>query len=468
MAREGATPAHDTSNLIRSLFALLPIPVAVIDADGNVVFANSTFDDFFPKITCVKQMHDHAVRAKGSIFDFDRVPLSDPGLHLFVGRDTTCEERLRQKLFQMERMGSIGQMVSGAAHELNNPLACIVGYAQLLSDVALEPSTRRMVSILKKEAEHAGNIVQNFMSLATRTQSDKRSFDLNSVVGKVLSLRRYDHDIHDIVTIPQLQQDLPQVFGDRGQIEQVVLNLVVNAEVAVRAGGDPASEIAIRTATIENRVRLEVTDSGIGAQSIVKELSFEPFFPTAGKLGGNGGIGLSLNVCCEIVKDHGGALYAWMSRGRGSTFTMELPVATPIDSLGPGTLEPSSGASLRGKRIMVVDDEVIITDLIGDYLGRFGADVEFLHSGTAAFERLLAKSYDAVVCDQRMPGLNGQDLYRMVCSVDPDLARRFIFVTGDGLNRLTHEFLEESGALFLRKPFRLENLLRSIETIVRS
>ena len=407
MAKEGATLAVDTTSLVSSLFALLPVPVAIIDAHGNIVLANSTFNDFFPNTTSVNQISHHAVPVNGSIFDFEKVPLSDQGLFIFMGRDTTNEEQLRQQLGQMEKMGAIGRLVSGVAHELNNPLAGIVGYAQLLSRAEMDPSTSRMVEVLQNQAERAGRIVQNFLNLATKTQPEKKSFELNSVVENVLALREYDQKVHDIVAIPELDDDLPSVSGDPGQIEQVILNLVVNAEDAVGTNLERTGEIQIRTTVLNNRVRLEVTDNGGGIQTQDMGRIFDPFFTTKANTESNGGTGLGLNICAEIVKDHGGELYAWSTHGNGSTFTIELPIETHIDDFQPATDAPSTGETLRGKSIMVIDDEVTITDLIDDYLSRFGAEVEFFNSGAEAFERLCSNTYDAVVCDQRMPSVNG-------------------------------------------------------------
>ena len=466
MTKDGATLAVDTSGLISSLFALLPVPVAVIDSHGQVILANSTFNDIFPETTNVNQIPHHKVPLHGSTtFDFEKLPLSE-GLEIFVGRDTTTEEQLRQQLVHMEKMGAIGRLVSGVAHELNNPLAGIVGYAELLSRAELDASTQHMVAVLKSQAERAGRIVQNFLNLATKTPPEKRVFDLNKVIESVLQLREYDYRVRDIVVLPDLDPDLPKVVGDAGQVEQVVLNLLINAEDAVMAMQDRTAEIQIRTLVLNNRIRLEVADNGSGIRSQDLNRIFDPFFTTKMESQGHGGTGLGLNICAEIVKDHGGELYAWSTHGTGSTFTMELPIPEHLDALETSTPKAFRDNAICGKSIMVVDDEVTITDLMGDFLGRFGADVEFYNSGADAFDRLCVKSFDAIVCDQRMPGVNGQSLHRMIKALDPELARRFVFVTGDVLSDRTRQFFAETGAYYLRKPFRLEDLLQAIEKVL--
>ena len=217
---------------------------------------------------------------------------------------------------------------------------------------------------------------------------------------------------------------------------------------------------------LNNRIRLEVTDNGSGIRSQDMNRIFDPFFTTKRESTSHGGTGLGLNICAEIVKDHGGELFAWSTHGTGSTFTMELPIPEHPEDLEIPTSKAFRESAIRGKSIMVVDDEVTITDLMGDFLGRFGADVEFYNSGAAAFDRLCVKPFDAIVCDQRMPGVNGQSLHRMIQALDPDLAHRFVFVTGDVLNDQTHRFFAETGAHYLRKPFRLQDLLEAIGKVL--
>ena len=468
MTKDGTTLAVDPASLIGNLFALLPIPVAVVNVHGEVVMSNSTFNDFFPDTKNVNLLPRYEVPVEGrATFDFDTFPLTDQGLSIFIGRETTSERQLRQQLVHMEKMGAIGRLVTGVAHELNNPLAGIVGYAQLLSQEELDPSTVHMVDVLRIQAERAGKIVRNFLNLATKTEPERRPFDLNQVIENVLSLREYDHSVRDIVVSSELASNLGTAVGDSSQIEQVVLNLIVNAEEAVQEVEDRVPAIQVRTEVLDNKVRLEVTDNGRGIHSRDMNRIFDPFFTTKDHTEGSGGTGLGLNICAEIVKDHGGELYAWSNYGAGSTLTMELPVKSAQEPVEAPPEPGKAGALVRGKSIMVIDDEVTMTELIDDLLSRYGAEVDFFNSGAQAFDQLCIKSYDAIVCDQRMPGMNGQSLYRMVESLDPQMARRFLFVTGDVLNERTKQFFAQTGARYLRKPFRLDDLLCAIEGVLQ-
>jgi signal transduction histidine kinase len=440
--------------------------VAIVDSGNRIVMSNSHFNELFPGSKSIKDIPHHEVRVDGAAFDFELMPLTDDGLSAFVGHETTMEVQLREQLVHMEKMGAIGRLVSGVAHELNNPLAGVVGYAQLLSRAELDPSTRRMVEVLRTQAERAGRIVQNFLSLASKTQAEKRAFDLNDIIRNVLQLREYDHSVRNILVSPDLATDLPSSIGDSNQIEQVILNLMINAEDAVATSEDLQAEILIRTHMLNDQIRLEVSDNGAGIRSRDMGRIFEPFFSTKVASTTGSGTGLGLNICAEIVKDHGGELYAWSTYGTGSTFTMELPAASiPVEVSIPQRTR-SDATALLGKSVMVVDDEVTITELIDEFLVRCGASVDFYNSGSEAFDRLCVQSYDAIVCDQRMPGVNGQSLYRMVEALDPDLASRFIFVTGDVLNDRSRQFFKQTGRDYLRKPFKLEDLLSAVESVL--
>src|SRR3989454_4894746 len=231
MTREGTGVAIDRTQLISSLFALIPVPVAVIDENGRVVLSNSAFADLFPGVQNIQLMPHHEVEIPGrGTYELETVPLNDQGMKIVYATEITNEVQLRRQVVHMEKMASIGRLVSGVAHELNNPLAGILGYAQLASRSELDPSTAHMIAVILAQAERAGKIVQNFLSLASKTEPKRIAFGLNDTIRNVLQLREYQEHVDNIVVTTELSEDLPFAWGDPHQMEQVFLNLIVNAE----------------------------------------------------------------------------------------------------------------------------------------------------------------------------------------------------------------------------------------------
>jgi signal transduction histidine kinase/ActR/RegA family two-component response regulator len=464
MTREGTGIAIDSTQLITSLFALIPVPVAIVEEDGRIVLANSAFSDLFPNIQNVQSLPQHELDLPGrGTFELQTVPLNDHGMKIVFAAEITNEVQLRRQMVHLEKMAAIGRMVSGVAHELNNPLAGILGYAQLVSRSELDPQTRRMVDVILSQAERAGKIVQNFLSLAAKTEPKRVAFDLNDVIRNVIQLREYQETVDNIAITANLSGDLPFAWGDPHQIEQVILNLVVNAEDAIGDVYQRPGSIHIRTTVESGRIQMTVADNGSGIHARDMVRIFDPFFTTKGK---HEGTGLGLSICSEIVKDHGGELYAWSTYGSGSTFTLELPIRQQIEPEQAQPARSSQGQSLRGKQVLVVDDEVQITELIFDVLNRQGARVDLANSGVEALDQIKRKSYDVIICDQRMPGVSGQRLYRLVESLNPELKHRFLFVTGDVVNAQTKRFFMQAGVQYIRKPFRIHELVESIEGVL--
>jgi signal transduction histidine kinase/ActR/RegA family two-component response regulator len=443
---------------------LIPVPVAIADERGRVILSNSAFADLFQGVENIQSIPHHELEMPGrGTYELETVPLNDQGMKIVYASEITNEAQLRRQVVHLEKMAAIGRLVSGVAHELNNPLAGILGYAQLAARSELDPSTAHMIGVILAQAERAGKIVQNFLSLAAKTDPKRVAFDLNDAIRNVMQLREYQENVDNIVVTADLSSDLPRAWGDPHQLEQVFLNLIVNAEDAIADIQRRPGSIHIRTSVEAGHIQVTVTDNGSGIHARDMARIFDPFFTTKEK---QRGTGLGLSICAEIVKDHEGELYAWSTYGGGSTFTLELPIKHEVEAEEVLPIRASQGHSLRGKQILVIDDEIHITELIFDVLARQGSRIDLANSGAEAFEQIKKKNYDVIICDQRMPGLSGQRLYRLVESLNPELQHRFLFVTGDVVNDQTKRFFTQAGVQYIRKPFRIQELVEAIEGVL--
>src|ERR1044071_3300510 len=236
MTKEGTGLAADLTPLISGLFALIPVPVAIVANDGRVVLSNSAFSDLFQGTQNIQGLPHHELEIAGrGTYELETVPFNEDGMKIVYASEITNEVQLRRQVVPLEKMAAIGRLVSGVAHELNNPLAGILGYAQLVSRCELEPSARRMIDVILTQAERAGKIAQNFLSLAAKTEPKRIAFDLNDTIRNVMQLREYQENVENIAITADLSDQLPYAYGDPNQIEQVVLNLIVNAEDAISA-----------------------------------------------------------------------------------------------------------------------------------------------------------------------------------------------------------------------------------------
>ena len=387
-------------------------------------------------------------------------------------RDVSARKRLDdqsrdlyQQLLQAEKMAALGQTISGVAHELNNPLATILSWAERLSEKPLDDGARRGVDVILGEAERAARIVRNLLTFARKRQSTRALVDLNEVVRSTLTLRSYDQPILNISVVTSLAAGLPEVFADAHQIQQVLLNLLINAEQAMLSASGRGS-LTIRTwheADLD-AVVLEVTDDGPGVPAEVRNKIFDPFFTTKDV---GQGTGLGLTVAYAIVQEHGGRIRvsaAPSAEGRptsGAVFTVELPVSGFGQAAAAKASVPSMEA-VRGSSVLLVEDERALAVAVGEALTDAGLSVDYAGDGEEALSRVRNKTYDVVICDLKMPRVDGMTLYRAIAAATPALARRVIFVTGDVAGTDAERFLEESGCRWLAKPFRLADLLRTV------
>ncbi|MBI2188610.1 MAG: response regulator [Acidobacteria bacterium] len=368
---------------------------------------------------------------------------------------------LYQQLLQAEKMAALGQTISGVAHELNNPLATILSWAERLAEKTLEPSARRGIDVILGEADRAARIVRNLLTFARKRQSTRTMIDVNRVVTDTLALRAYEHRLSNITVDAALATGLPQVFADPHQIQQVLLNLVINAEQAMLSANGRGS-LVIRTwhNSDDDAVVIEVNDDGPGIPVDVRTKIFDPFFTTkeVGK-----GTGLGLTVAYAIVQEHGGHIRLESRPGRGASFVVELPVSGGAEAAARPVRPPApSMEAVRGASVLLVEDERALAAAVSDALTDAGLEVDHAADGEEALARIRQKTYDAIICDLKMPRVDGRTLYRAIAAATPALARRVIFVTGDVAGTDAERFLEDSGCRWLAKPFRLGDLLRAI------
>lgn len=385
-------------------------------------------------------------------------------------RARTAElESTQRELIEAAKMASIGDLVSGMAHEVNNPLTTILGFAEIdLGRSDLDARVRDHLQTIKDESIRLKSLVTNLSNFARRAPQIHERFDLRRALGRIVDLRKYQLGVMDITLHFSAPPEPIWVLGDEDHIVQVFFNLVLNAEHAVRERTG-RGDIWLECGVNGDRAWAAVLDNGVGIPANMLERIFEPFVTT--KLSGQG-TGLGLSISRNIIRQHNGTITAESNEGQGAIFRISLPVTTAPEAAAPPppgkpAQAPSKAETLtKGLRALVIDDETSITDLLSEFLRSVGWECSVLNDATQLETHLDSKQFDVVLCDLRMPRRNGMEVLQWLRENRPELARHFLLMTGNLADAPEKDATELQGLPLLRKPFTLARLREALNALL--
>jgi signal transduction histidine kinase len=458
--------------------ALADIPVIVITADRNPKAQAIHADAFLPK-------------------PFGANALLKQVEETFAERDRRVRN---QRLEETDRLALLGAIAAGVGHEINNPLSSALGSLEMLDErlPALLDETRElrasasdeettaaitrieqtltamqsMIADGRNGAARVSHMVRNLQSLSRRAKNDRAEVDLHRVLE--FSMVMAWSQIRYRAKLIRSFAPIPHVWGNEGRLNQVFLNLLVNAVQSMPAGHAIANEVEVATRTEGEFVVVEIRDNGQGMTRALQARIFEPFFTTKGE-GEAAGIGLS--ICREVVSEHGGRLEVMSAIGRGTTLRVRLPAHTPKIGTGPTQAKDARPPSIAPKsvpapagvrpKVWVLDDEHLVAKTVQRILER-SYDVFLADDALDVLSRLESgQTYDAFVCDLMMPGMSGMELWARVQQQWPHLATRMVFASGGAFTPEATEFTEQPDRLFVQKPFEISTLRSLIERVTR-
>jgi PAS domain S-box-containing protein len=397
---------------------------------------------------------------------------------IISGRDVTDLKRLEEQLIQAEKLAAMGQMLAGVAHELNNPLTAILGVTELLRERAgADETVQRQLELTHRQARRAARIVQNLLEFSRPASPQKKPLDVNVLIERTLQLQEHSLRRNQIEVHFQPQPGLPAVMGDGNQLIQVLLNLVTNAEQAIREVRD-AGHIHIRMALRAGRISVTVQDDGVGIRPEAMPRIFDPFYTTKRP---GGGTGLGLSICMSIIREHGGNLDAKALPTGGSIFTLDLPIvadpalAPPVVASLDVSAKPlptpseNNHKEVLGRAVLVIDDEESIRMLLEEGLSAFGLRVDCAGDAEAAAALLAARPYDVLLCDLNLTRagggkVSGREVVDQLLAAAGPQKPSTIFMTGDFVEAPAAA-ADSSESRILQKPFRISDVLTLVQEV---
>lgn len=407
----------------------------------------------------VRHIRSHGTAIRSAAGVIERV--------LVVSRDVTEEREAEEKqralelqLLQAEKLNSLGKTISGVAHELNNPLTGIMGYCQLLlRDDSIQENSRHREDInsIFREAERCQKIVRGLTAFARKHKPEKTHLGLNGLLTDCLKLQEPALKVSSVAAALDLDQELPKTMADFHQLEQVFVNLILNARDAME-DQKREKKLLVSTRLRDGRILVRVEDNGPGIPAGLQDSIFEPFFTTKepGK-----GTGLGLSISFGIISEHGGRIWAENAPDGGARFCVELPVTAPAGS-GAAPAEEPQKKPVRGRRLLIIDDEQCVMDVCVRIARILNLSPDTARDAATAKRKLASFDYDAVLCDYRLPEMTGLELYDWALRQKPGVAERWAFITGSN----SGADLASAGRPVLAKPFTIESFEETVGALL--
>ena len=371
----------------------------------------------------------------------------------------------QDQLLQSEKLASIGLLVSGVAHEINNPLTAVIGYTQLLMDSDASPNTQKQLKTIFDQAQRCGRIVQDLLLFARKRKPNSATVNLVKILEESIRVTSQEIKIGGVEIHKKYATEDAMVDGDEHQLQQVFVNMITNACQALRSVSGKRS-LEIEASKSDDFFNVIIRDNGPGILKENRSKVFDPFFTTK-EVGSGTGLGLSL--CYGIIKEHSGTI-GIVDSEKGACFRIELPLAKKRikPTVEAVNLKPAVGKFGKGKNILLVEDESSIRGLLNVVLADKGFEIDTASTGEIALEKIKEQPYDIIICDYRIPQMNGLELYENVKKSNPNAAARFLFVSGSiTFGEKVSDFLEEEQLPYIAKPFTSEDLLRAVDGILK-
>ena len=474
--------------LYARLFGILPIPALLLSVDGQILEANAEggtllgapdmrtlrgrpLADWVPaaqrsplaaalrEAVAKRQRFRLAVDFAGeSVREVDAVienldPQRGTPKLLLLAIDASREVLLQRKVLEADRLSQLGSLVSGVAHELNNPLAAIAAFAEVVKADATEPGLQEAAEVIQTEALRAGRVVQTLLDFARQRPSVRGPVDIKDVVARVVALHRSALKKARVQAVDSIPSDVPAVIGDPQELQQVFLNAIVNAEQAIAATGRPG-KVTFSSRRAEGRLVILVEDTGPGMPREILDRVFEPFFTTKGEHGR----GLGLTISYGLVRGMGGRIDMMNVEGGGAVLAIELPVDAAPPEPAPEAGSPQASRSLS---VLVVEDEDSVRRGITRMAERLGHRVTAVGNFAAAVTELQkpAERYDALIVDVHLDEAHsGFDVFETLQVEGRGREHGLVFTTGDSMSPKTRDLLQRSERPVLKKPFSLAEL----------